>query len=126
MRLRQTIGEECPRPGISVFHLMLTAGLSAVAGDHSSGRSFSAEMPWPPGPRHCGHWPDALTVTVSARSKLPHTQFPTLERPAGFVVWELGVRRWEVIMISARTWDGSRAPSPRPPRPAGSPRTAWD
>src|ERR1043165_424340 len=44
----QTIGEECPRPGISVFQIIFFEPL------HSSGRFFSLETPAPPGPRHWG------------------------------------------------------------------------
>src|SRR5215510_10382147 len=56
-RLPQTIGDECPRPGIAAFHLMFLVGL------HSSGRFFSSETPWPRGPRHCGQ----LSTTVKAQ-----------------------------------------------------------
>src|SRR5687768_2897005 len=42
--LLQTIGDECPRPGIAAFHLMFFVGV------HSSGRFFSSETPWPRGP----------------------------------------------------------------------------
>src|SRR5690349_23607100 len=44
----QTIGDECPRPAIGVFHFMFFVGV------HSAGRFFSVEMPEPSGPRHCG------------------------------------------------------------------------
>src|ERR1051325_8622762 len=55
MRLPQTIGDECERPSIGVFHLMFFVGL------HSDGRFFSFEIPEPSGPRHCGQLPaDAL------------------------------------------------------------------
>src|ERR1044071_947174 len=46
--LPQTIGDECPRPGIVVFHFMFLAAV------HSEGRFFSSETPCPEGPRHCG------------------------------------------------------------------------
>src|SRR5258705_4824307 len=46
--LPQTIGDECPRPAIGVFHLMFFVAL------HSVGRFFSSEVPCPEGPRHCG------------------------------------------------------------------------
>ena len=49
--LPQTIGDECPRPSIGVFHLMFWSGL------HSDGRFFSFEIPEPSGPRHCGQFP---------------------------------------------------------------------
>src|SRR5258705_3849947 len=46
--LPQTIGDECPRPAIGVFHLILLVAL------HCVGRFFSSEVPCPEGPRHCG------------------------------------------------------------------------
>src|SRR6185503_15211534 len=49
--LPQTIGDECARPSIGVFHLMFFVGL------HSEGRFFSVETPEPSGPRHCGQFP---------------------------------------------------------------------
>src|SRR5690349_23886202 len=52
----QTIGDECPRPAIGVFHLMFFVGV------HSAGRFFSFEMPEPSGPRHCGQFPAKPTV----------------------------------------------------------------
>src|SRR5690349_11223521 len=55
--LPQTIGDECPRPAIAVFHLMFLVEL------HSRGRFFSSETPWPRGPRHCGQ----LSNTVKAQ-----------------------------------------------------------
>src|SRR5690242_11456798 len=50
-RLPQTIGDECARPSIAIFHLMFFVGV------HSVGRFFSFEMPEPSGPRHCGQFP---------------------------------------------------------------------
>src|SRR5215213_876429 len=52
-RLPQTIGDECERPSIGVFHLMFFVGV------HSDGRFFSFEIPEPSGPRHCGQFPAA-------------------------------------------------------------------
>src|SRR5678816_2865464 len=49
-RLPQTIGDECPRPGIAAFHLMFEVGV------HVAGRFFSVEIPEPSGPRHCGQF----------------------------------------------------------------------
>src|SRR5690349_2287874 len=54
--LPQTIGDECPRPAIGVFHLMFLVGV------HSAGRFFSFEMPEPSGPRHCGQFAAKPTV----------------------------------------------------------------
>src|SRR6185503_6936160 len=63
IRLPQTIGEECPRPGIATFHLILLTVFQLV------GRFFSSETPCPDGPLHCGQLgPEApaLFVTISA------------------------------------------------------------
>src|SRR5215510_514850 len=49
--LPQTIGDECERPSIGVFHLMFVVGV------HTEGRFFSLEIPEPSGPRHCGQFP---------------------------------------------------------------------
>src|SRR5436190_20571552 len=46
MLLPQTIGEEWPRPGKAVFHLMFLSAL------HSVGRLVSVETPVPSEPRH--------------------------------------------------------------------------
>src|ERR1051325_1032412 len=54
----QTIGDECERPSIAVFHLMF------LFGPHSDGRFFSVEIPEPSGPLHCGQFPaDTLPAT---------------------------------------------------------------
>src|SRR5215213_2449627 len=60
-RLPQTIGDECARPSIEVFHLMFFVGL------HSAGRFFSFEMPEPSGPRHCGQLPAAALLAKELR-----------------------------------------------------------
>src|SRR5687768_1717541 len=60
--LPQTIGDECARPSIAVFHLIFLVGL------HSEGRFFSLEMPEPSGPLHCGQFPAAA---LSARKLRP-------------------------------------------------------
>src|ERR671913_393479 len=55
--LPQTIGDECARPSIGVFHLMFLVGL------HWEGRFFSVETPEPSGPLHCGQFPaDAVSA----------------------------------------------------------------
>src|SRR6185436_17524481 len=46
IRLSQTMGDESPRPGIAVFHLMFLSAL------HSAGRLVSEDTPLPSGPRH--------------------------------------------------------------------------
>src|SRR6185295_7974827 len=62
--LPQTIGDEWPSPSIGVFHLTFFVSL------HSSGSPFSADTPWPSGPRHCGQFVDpgldAIEVTKEA------------------------------------------------------------
>src|SRR5690349_3182285 len=63
--LPQTIGDECPRPSMGVFHLMFFAGF------HSTGRFVSVETPEPSGPRHCGQFaavaaPEIATNTTTA------------------------------------------------------------
>ena len=60
-RLPQTIGDECERPSIAVFHLMFLVGL------HSDGRFFSFEMPEPSGPRHWGQFPAAALLANDPR-----------------------------------------------------------
>src|SRR6266852_3840270 len=58
----QTMGEECPRPAIGVFHLMFFVGL------HSVGRFFSRETPCPDGPRHCGQLASGAAPACELRS----------------------------------------------------------
>src|SRR5688572_11156189 len=50
IRSPQTIGEECPRPSIGVFHFTFIVALQSV------GNPFSVETPWPSGPRHCAQF----------------------------------------------------------------------
>src|SRR5260370_2894936 len=54
--LPQIIGEECPLPGIGVFHCTFLAPV------HSVGRPFSSDIPWLPGPRHWGQLAPAVGV----------------------------------------------------------------
>src|SRR5690349_10134615 len=70
MRLPQTIGDECERPSIAVFHLMFLVGV------HSDGRFFSFEMPEPSGPRHCGQFPASgfAAVLTQAHTNTVATQ----------------------------------------------------
>src|SRR5215213_3264657 len=60
-RLPQTIGDECERPSIAVFHLMFLVAL------HSDGRFFSFEIPEPSGPRHCGQFPASARLAKEPR-----------------------------------------------------------
>src|SRR5262245_20490797 len=65
IRLPQTIGDECPRPGIASFHLMF------VAVFHDVGRFFSSDTPWPEGPLHCGQpGPAAPALLVSKSASI--------------------------------------------------------
>src|SRR6185369_172861 len=71
IRLPQTMGDECDRPSIGVFHLMFFVGL------HSDGRFFSLEMPEPSGPRHCGQFP-AETVRATKLRDPSAREIPTI------------------------------------------------
>src|SRR5687768_7850333 len=50
MRSPQTTGEDEPRPGISIFHLMFLVSL------HSRGGVACRDTPVAYGPRHCGQY----------------------------------------------------------------------
>jgi hypothetical protein len=63
IRSPQTIGEEYPA-GSAVFHAMF------FPGPHSVGSCCSIEIPWLPGPRHCGQF-SADTVAAAAVSTIP-------------------------------------------------------
>src|SRR5436190_16316682 len=70
MLLPQTIGEEWPRPGKAVFHLMFLSVL------HSAGKLVSAETPVPSEPRHADQlvFSAALPVNrVNAAAASKHT-----------------------------------------------------
>src|ERR1044072_9956469 len=67
----QTIGDECERPSIAVFHLMFLVGV------HSDGRFFSFEIPDPSGPLHCGQFP-ADALPASELSPAPVKEMPTM------------------------------------------------
>src|SRR5215216_960068 len=62
--LPQTIGDECARPSMGVFHLIF------LVGAHSDGRFFSFEIPEPSGPLHCGQFP---ADTVAEKTLNPAT-----------------------------------------------------
>src|SRR5689334_24662806 len=71
--LSQTIGDECPRPAIGVFHLMFFVGV------HSAGRFFSFEIPEPSGPRHCGQLaakPTVVSESDKTKAKLVIREIP--------------------------------------------------
>src|ERR1043165_953529 len=86
----QTIGDECERPSIAVFHLMFLVGL------HSDGRFFSFEIPEPSGPLHCGQFPaDAVaekilrpaTVKTTSAKVIRRTSFMFLISSIRFYPW---------------------------------------
>src|SRR5262245_44618099 len=52
--LPQTIGDECPLPGIGVFHWTFLELLQWV------GNPFSSDIPWLPGPLNCGQLEPAV------------------------------------------------------------------
>jgi hypothetical protein len=63
----QTIGLECPSPGIVVRHKMFVP----VAGFHSSGRSCLSAMPDASGPRKDGQCPVPFACGGSALFDIP-------------------------------------------------------
>src|SRR5215510_5522899 len=74
--LPHTIGDECERPSIGVFHLMFVVGV------HTDGRFFSSEIPEPSGPRHCGQFPAAAfsekTLTPASAIDIPMVRVKTI------------------------------------------------
>src|SRR6185295_12616572 len=79
--LPQTIGDECPRPAIGVFHLIFFVAL------HSVGRFFSSEVPCPDGPRHCGQLAlpaAAAELTTNKVEKIATTNAIPM-RPLSFI-----------------------------------------
>src|SRR6185295_9617878 len=95
----QTIGDEWPRPAIAVFHLIFIVGL------HCVGRSFSSDVPWPDGPRHCGHFapPAAPADSITNRVEKVATTIAILRREKSFiltVLWGLEIFRFgECLLI---------------------------
>src|SRR5258708_39522860 len=75
MRLPHTIGDECPRPGIGVFHATFLAVL------HSVGRFLSSATPELCGPRHCGQ----LTV-VGASTESSTSGVRTMTTGSSFLI----------------------------------------
>src|ERR1051325_3067553 len=73
--LSQTIGDECARPSIEVFHLMFLVGV------HSDGRFFSFDTPEPSGPLHCGQFPaDAVTEKILTPATVKATSAKVIRR----------------------------------------------
>src|SRR5687767_4967551 len=65
MRLRSTTGDDQPAPGTACFHMTF------FLFDHSRGRFFSVECPWPVGPRNSGHSAaDAIAATKYTRQQV--------------------------------------------------------
>src|SRR6266850_1240172 len=84
----QTIGDEWPRPAISVFHFILLTSL------HSVGRPVSVDTPWPSGPRHCGQF-DPLDATAlefrNVKAKTKPTARVAIKRVENFMLEFPGV-----------------------------------
>src|SRR4026208_1927401 len=78
----QTIGDECPRPEIGVFHLIFLVVL------HCVGRFFSSEVPCPEGPRHCGQLalPVAPAELTKTRLESMATTTAMIRRPESFIL----------------------------------------
>src|SRR5687768_16381289 len=65
MRWRSTTGDDQPAPGTACFHMTF------FLFDHSIGRFFSVECPWPVGPRNSGHSAaDANALTKNTRGQV--------------------------------------------------------
>src|ERR1041385_640652 len=62
MRSPQTMGEDQPTPGISIFHATFSLE------DHLSGGAASSATPSEPGPRNCGQWPEASATASRANN----------------------------------------------------------
>src|SRR6185295_10021069 len=79
--LPQTMGDECPRPAMGVFHLMFFVAL------HSVGRFFSSEVPCPDGPRHCGQLalPEARAELTTKSAEKVATINAIAMRPLSFI-----------------------------------------
>jgi hypothetical protein len=60
------MGDEWPRPAMGVFHLTF------LVDDHSAGRFFSVDTPWPVGPRHPGQLvaPAVAVKAITANTKV--------------------------------------------------------
>src|SRR6185503_7102781 len=106
IRLPQTMGDECDRPSIGVFHLMFFVGL------HSDGRFFSFEMPEPSGPRHCGQFP-AETVRATKLRDPSAREIPTIRVrairftvvfPFLFIIRDVPVDPRLILRICWSTW----------------------
>src|SRR4030095_2945566 len=90
MRFPKTIGDECPRPGIAAFHLILLKLFQLVC------RFCRAEPPWREGPLHWGQPgpanAPALFVTTSANRKRHTTDMNV--RTIFFILNSSGPRRY--------------------------------
>src|SRR6185437_16311148 len=129
IRLPHTIGDECERPSIAVFHLMFLVGV------HSDGRFFSFEIPEPSGPRRCGQFP-AAAFSVIKPSPVTAKPIPTISVKTirftvviSFLVNFLFCSKTALLQtrrcstLSARSRDHPKSPaSPSSPRQPGSSR----
>jgi hypothetical protein len=93
MRLPQTMGDECPRPAIGVFHLMF------FPGPQVAGRFFSLEIPCPEGPRHCGQLPLAPAAVFKVATA---TTAITRLMPTRLMSFILSASFGSLILVSAR------------------------
>jgi hypothetical protein len=70
-RSPQTIGQECPNPGISVFHFKLRdSGMFQTVGV-----SMPLATPEDPGPLNCGQFV-VFSALTSAKERKPSNQAP--------------------------------------------------
>ena len=78
-RSPQTIGDDQPRPGKSVFQATFSVA------DQRSGNPSPVATPFEPGPRNCGQFVSALTGKVAAKTRvandIDHRGIPFIRRP---------------------------------------------
>src|SRR4030095_15846891 len=68
----QMIGDDQPSPGIGVFHFTFDRAV------HSTGTFFSAEIPWPVGPRKPGQFSAGTPTAAVARRVRMEIRFTLL------------------------------------------------
>src|SRR6478735_3255690 len=73
MRSPNTIGDDQPSPGISVFQATFSVPLQC------SGKSLAAETPWPVGPRNRGQFSTARDIAATAKND-PKTAAASAQR----------------------------------------------
>src|SRR5262245_36564934 len=109
------MGDECPRPGTRVRQSTFCVS------DHVSGYPESAARPWPEGPRHRGHDPEAAIMVTElsagcasvAPREYPRTEWESLksarERPVRTSARISPLRRalWAAMLTAAPWRDGT-------------------